>query len=178
MTVATRSKPSPARSPVHSHSHAHSQSRKAVGSGTACEECLCTICTCGHHQCPPTAQSTHYSAQLQSTSHAGHAGLQPTRHFGANSHSLVLDQHGGSPTAFDSVTNYQADYVAHSGLNPIKRLKGMQQAPSLESSTLFRGESTKQHDYTQHALQKQTGDGKKHLRDKVSPIARQRTQAK
>jgi hypothetical protein len=184
MTVATRSTAAGAttstmRSPKsatnpHQQTATMQQTRKQAATTTqknattTCDECLCTICTCGQHACPPTAHSTHFPSDMKSTSHAGYTGLQPTRTYGTNSQSLVLDHNNRNKSddrKFNAQTNYQSEYTSKN--SNIIRAKGMQQAPSLEKHTPFIGESTKQHDYTAKPLLHQERI-RKGAHDKVS----------
>jgi len=38
------------------------------------EDCICTICTCGKHACPPTPRSTHYPTTLSSEARSSYSG--------------------------------------------------------------------------------------------------------
>jgi len=72
------------------------------------EDCICTVCSCGKHECPPTPRITHYDPAISSEARAAYQGaFRPAVRVGAP------DVWKPRNVPFEGESTHKADFKRH-----------------------------------------------------------------
>lgn len=114
------------------------------------DDCICTVCNCGKHHCPPTPRSNHYDPSMMTENHASYRG------------KFVPAERAGRPdtfkprtgVVFDAISTHKADYLPHRNAVPRKSFpKSVLMDTGVgKSSVPFDDTTTHKSDFPAHPL--------------------------
>jgi hypothetical protein len=122
------------------------------------ESCICTVCTCGKHACPPTPRVNHYDPNMASESRQAYTGkFVPAKRAGAP------DQYKPHDAPFEGISTHTASYPNHGPIAPRKSppRSSMMDTGVGRNQTPFDDTTTHKSDYPAHPLAPRSSGGPK-----------------
>lgn len=113
------------------------------------EECICTVCSCGRHACPPTPRTNHYEPGLMSEARASYSGrFVPAQRVRPN------DNWKPRNVPFEGATTHQVDF-AHPG--PVQTRRALNRSALMDTGVLnssapFDDTTTHKSDFPAHPI--------------------------
>lgn len=124
-------------------------SARSGASETHEADCICTVCSCGRHACPPTPRTNHYEPGLMSEARASYSGrFVPAQRVRPN------DNWKPHNARFEGTTTHQEDYAHPGAAAPRRALNrsALMDTGVLNSSAPFDDTTTHKSDFPAHPI--------------------------